>query len=619
MSIIDNPSIDEHSSPTLIYPVGGEVLSHETIQILWEEPFLLAQGDNNLMYWYEIFYSIDSIIEDDRSWHKIADIPSGNSIFNWKIPHQIRNDNCRVGIRTVDSEGGRTPIIMSSSTFSVKNRSLPSPAIFSPIEGDKFFTYIPVTFDQNGLAGQFPKRAHYRISYSSSDIETDWICIGDDIPITTSVTYIDVSDLVSSNDYSFKFELIDGENSSDPVFVNNITINNLDFFKIDTVPPSGTISVRNNAEYINNRDIILELTSYDKTSGTKSFRIIQKEIDNSELADTSSPLYPISDIASWRVVNPDGIKLIQSSFVDHAGNVLEASDSDFFFRTYKSIDNREITSILVNKNGADYDIWIAVGGTDPELFLNGSTVVGAESVGTLSYLPANISGSSLDYEQRYNVEDLGNIDVTFEAFTVKDRLVIEGGGSVLKDTGLISGSESFNLSVAGITEIIVKVTSNSAGTGWIYTIDSKNEYELTSDFYDTAASQDNPAGEVLSMAMYNEVLYLGVKTKDAHGLLQRYTGSHVESVYEIPTLDSVINSMVVFDNRLFIACENGELYSFNGTTVQIENDGDAFESGLHKIGTDGNLLYIFLSNSNDIYTAYKDSVGELVYIKTTLG
>lgn len=616
--LIGSSGVDEYSSPTLTYPVGGEQLTHNTIQIEWDEPLLLAQGNNKLMYWYEIFYSIDSISEDNRFWYKIADVPSGNSVFNWKIPHQIRSDNCRVGIRTVDSRGGRTPMIMSPNVFSIQNRILPSPAIFSPLDGDRFFTYIPVIFDQEGLAGQFPKRAHYRISYSSSNQETDWISIGDNIPIATSETFLDVSGLASDDDYSLKFELIDGENSSAPVFINNITINNLNFFKIDTVPPTGVIRVRGNSEYIKDRDTILELTAYDTTTGTESFRISQKELDyinDPENPNTISPLYPMSDISSWRIVNDDGIKLIQVSFVDFAGNALEPISSKFFFRTYKSVDNREVTSLLVNKNGDSYDVWQAIGGTAPELYLNGTSVVGAEATGTPSYLPSSVVGNSLDYEQRYNVEGLGSIDVDFEAYSIQDRLVIEGGGSVLEDTGLISGSTSFNLTVVGLSEIIVKVTSNSSGTGWNYSIDSKDEYPLSSDFYNTAASRDNPEGEILSMAIYNDVLYLGEETKEANGLLQRYTGGHIESVYEITTLDSAINAMIVFDSNLFIACANGELYSFNGTTAQLEN---TFESGLNKIGTDGNLLYIFLENSTDIYTAYKNSLGELNYVKTTL-
>ena len=611
---IGSSSIDEFNSPTLTYPVGGEKLTHETIQIEWDEPVLLAQGGYKLIYWYEIFYSIDTISEDNRVWHKIADVPSGNSIFNWKVPHKIRSDNCRIGIRLVDNEGGRTPIIMSPDVFSIQNKILPSPAIFSPLSGDKFFTYIPVIFDQGGLAGQFPKRAHYRVAYSSNSQEIDWVCIKDNIPISTSETFLDVSEFSSAKDYSLKFELIDGENSSQPVFIDNITINNLNFFKIDTVPPTGKITIRNNPEYIKDRDVILELISYDVTSGTESFRVIQKEID-SEDPDTEGPLFPMAAMSSWRIVNNDGVKIIQASFVDFAGNALEPTASEFFFRTYKSVNNREITSLLANRNGDAYDIWQAVGGVAPELYLNGSSVVGAEVVGTSNYLPTNISGTGTASEQRYNVEGLSDIDVVFNVLSGQNGLVIEGGGSVLKDTGLTSEDVSFNLSVGGIDEITIKVTSESAGDNWRYGIDSKNEYPLTSDFYNTSASKDRPVGQILSMSIYNEVLYLGEETKEAKGLLQRHTGGHIESIFEITTLDSSINSMVVFDGKLFLACANGELYSFNGTTVQLER---TFESGLHRIGTDGNLLYIFLNNSIDIYTAYKDSLGELNYVKTTL-
>lgn len=605
---------NNYDIPTLIYPIGGEDLSHETVQIQWEEPVNLALQSLSSLDWYEILFSIDSENEESRYWRTIAIIPVGNSIFDWNPSHNIRSDKCRIGIRSISHTGSKSSISMSASNFSIQNRRLPTPAILSPLDNDVFFSYIPVTFDQAGLAGQSSIRAHYRISYSSNSQGVDWTCLSDNLPTTTVTTYLDVSSFNSANDYMFKFELIDGENSSSPFFVRDVTINNLNFFKIDTTPPSGSIEVKNNEEYINNRNVIVELSSYDATSGTESFRIIQKEIDNDD-ADTTSPLYPITDFSSWRIVNDDGVKLIQVSFVDYAGNALEIDVDQFFFKTFKSVDNRKITSLLVSKDESSYNVWMAVGGIDPELYLNGSSVVGAEAVGTLNYLPTNVSGTQLNYEQRYNVEGLGSIDVNFNAFSTQDRMIIEGGDVVLKDTGLISGEESFNLSIPNLDEIVVKIVSNSADSSWQYSIDSINEYPINSDFYNTSASQDKPAGEVLSMSIYNDVLYLGVETREAKGLLQRYAGSHIELVYQLDTLDSTINSMIVFDNKLFLACRNGELYSFNGSNVLLEN---SFEDGLHKIGTDGNLLYIFLNNSKDIYIAYKNSFDNLVYTKRTL-
>ena len=196
------------SAPTLLYPVGGESLTHETIQIEWEpsanvdwEP---SGGNSGFISWYEILFSIDTANEDNRTWRTIAYAPIDKTVFDWAIPNGIRSDLCRIGIREVYSTGHKGSISMSHSAFSVQNKILPSPAVISPIDGDIFFSYISIVFDQGGLAGQFPKRAHYRVSYSADSQETDWICIGDDIPVTTSESYLDVSSLPSSNDYSLK-------------------------------------------------------------------------------------------------------------------------------------------------------------------------------------------------------------------------------------------------------------------------------------------------------------------------------------------------------------------------------------------------------------------------------
>ena len=58
--------------------------------------------------------------------------------------------------------------------------------------------------------------------------------------------------------------------------------------------------------------------------------------------------------------------------------------------------------------------------------------------------------------------------------------------------------------------------------------------------------------------------------------------------------------MEVFDNTLFLGLENGELLSFRGSIVSVENNDNSGEKSIKKLETDGNVLYIFFDNSTEI-------------------
>jgi len=136
-------------------------------------------------------------------------------------------------------------------------------------------------------------------------------------------------------------------------------------------------------------------------------------------------------------------------------------------------------------------------------------------------------------------------------------------------------------------------------------------------------------GNATAMSLYNGVLYVAIQdASENKGILQRESGSYLRSVVDngnqysdveetvlnsLYLSDSVINTMEVFDSKLFIGLQNGTLLSFNGSSMTTENDTYVNIRSVNLIKTDGNLLYVFYENSTEILVMYKNSSGDYVF------
>lgn len=338
-----------NNSPTIVYPLGGEVIVSDNLLIRWEEPKNIPL---DLKIWYEV-YIVEYYKNDGRSnYIRIGLMPRGHNSLNYKINKRIRGKRCRVALRAVNQNGEKGKMI-HSYYFSILNARLSLPSLLSPLSGGHYSYFIPFIFDNGVFENKISNRFHYRIFYRSEYNNIEWKILADNIKISTNIFNIDVSNFDMASDYEFKIEVTDGENSSSPVFINNISINNLNYFLIDTVPPVGRIQIKDNVEYTRDRDIIVNIDAYDKTTGVKNFNI--KQINANDGSVVSGNNLDFTDISSWRIRGNDGFKIITSDFEDFAGNKIEESGNNF--RTYKKMDENKITAFTKNKKSGD--IWFS--------------------------------------------------------------------------------------------------------------------------------------------------------------------------------------------------------------------------------------------------------------------
>jgi hypothetical protein len=498
----------EFDGPTLISPNGGEQFFGSTILITWEEPVNLDTTTD--IVWYELFITELYSVDDIDNLIQIATLPSGSSSFTYNINKNLKGDKCRIGIRAVNHKGQRSSISFSADNFLISNRKLPRPAVFTPTRNSTYFSYIPVTLDSAGVIGRCSQRAFYQVYYKSESQGIDWVLVLQNITVGSKPINLDVSNFNTASDYSLKVELVDGDNISSPVFIDDITINNINYFTIDTVAPRGEIKIENSEEYTKENDLVLSLKSSDSASAVRDYRIRQISIDAdgnlNEDTNINDPFFKIADLAIWDILFQDtigdGEKIIQVEYRDYGNNVLTNSGDNKYFRTYKNVANMVVAGIVFD----GVNIWIVYSDED-----NPSLV------------------SSRLYRNNNFISDL--------------------------------------------------------------------------------------VGEPTALALFEDTIYIAIRDVENKGVLQRYTGSTVESVADneeqylddndsvinsLYSSDSVIVSMIEFDSKLFLGLENGELLSFNGVSVSSENNDFMNIKSIKKIDVEGTALYVFFENTTEL-------------------
>jgi hypothetical protein len=464
--------------PTLTYPNGGESVFGRTIEVTWKRP-AVASKDNSPV-WYELFFTDEWEVNKEPEWVQVATVPSTAEKFVWTVPVGVRGDRCRFAIAARDQRGIRTPFSTSADNFTIQERNIASPAVFSPAENGSYHQFVPIVFDHKAVNDTYSQRAFYQVYYSSEANEKDWTLVRQNVPVGSEPFFWDIRELPPGKDYALKVVLADDRgNSSIPVYVRNLKLAPLDYFLLDTTPPKGKISVEGNNEYIKGRNIVLRLDAFDETTGVKSVTLRQ----TFGTAITSGTEQEMANVKTWYVSGEgDGVRCIESLFKDFGGNVPQVSEAGEFFRRYIYSENDPITCFLAVQSGSLITFYTTFGGSSPRLF------EGKSSIATL-------------------------------------------------------------------------------------------------------------AGEASCLGYFKGFLYVATKTSSNKGVLYKLESGSLTKIYEFVSLDSVITALAVFDDKLFVGLQNGDLYSFNGSAVTYI---DSFESQIQSMFSEGNVLYVLVENEGDI-------------------
>ena len=466
--------------PTLTFPNGGEIINDRALNIIWYSP--TPHHPDGLPTWYEIFFT--DAYEDNKKieWKQIASVPSNVSTFGWMIPGSIRSTDCRLAIRCRDASGDRSNLAITDDNFQIGIFSLSSPAVISPVSNSAHRLSVPIIFADEGIKGSPSQRAFYQAHYSSKELEIDWTPISESIPIESGTFTWDVRGMAPSNDYSVKFALVDEDNnSSPPVIIENVKISPLNAVWLDTVPPSGSVTVQNNEQFTSRRDIVVGLSAFDETTKVESVVIRQTNLNPDgtvqDGSETEQDEQVFSEMQTWRIAGEDGAKFLEAQYKDTAGNIIPVDAGKRFFRSLLSSGGSEVLAIAIDQD----DIW---------------------------------------------------------------SVFNDSPGSVYRNQELITT----------VSDVIT------------------------------------------DMVIFDGIPYMGARDSEDKGVLYKLQDGVATKVYEFTDLDSVVNTLAVFDD-LYIGLRIGDLYKFDKSTVSLVT---TFTSQVVDMFSDDALLYVALENTDEI-------------------
>jgi hypothetical protein len=370
-------------SPILKSPQGGENFNNGQVLIEWNS----ATEDT---YIYEVQYT-DDYSGENTTWNALKKrIPSINSGYTWIVGKKLKTSKARVRVRGIDTNSQQvSEWSMSSGDFSINTSQLIAPAIISPMPYGIYNNIIYVTLDDSLIKNTYNQKVSYNLHYSSSKLNIDWTSIINNLPPGYGFVRWNISELLPSDDYMLRLTASDNkddEKASQIVrsYVYNINIKASGSVLIDTVAPESVIQFENNRNLTNERNLVVNVFAYDKTSGLKELQLRECQIDSLLKLGMYSTTEAASDCASiadilggniqdftnvigktqgftskilWELKDENGHRKIEALLSDYGGNmsispvktfmpILDSSGelTDFLRRTESRQGNTETAS-----------------------------------------------------------------------------------------------------------------------------------------------------------------------------------------------------------------------------------------------------------------------------------
>ncbi len=331
--------------PTITYPIGGEDIHESLMTITWAG----GGADDGVGYEYEVFFTDIYNIEEEPDWVQIASIPSSATQVIWDIPSHIRSNRVRVAVRTKSIRGERSDFSISGANLSIKRRNLTVPAVLSPVSSSSYDKYIEIILDYASIKGTYSQRSYLQLSYSSQKANISITALAQDVPIYTKSIIWNTIDLTPSDDYILYVTLSDSDgNVSDTLQIKNINISHEGYFIIDTTPPVSSLVVNDGSDFTKNRDVNVQIVSFDETTGVHSMQLL-------EGSNKANP-EPIANVKSFELSDQDGTKVVELLLQDFGAN---RNDNQTYrlFDTVMSGTNPVVDATYLN----DGSVWVIVG------------------------------------------------------------------------------------------------------------------------------------------------------------------------------------------------------------------------------------------------------------------
>lgn len=213
-----------------------------------------------------------------------------------------------LNVRAQDNAGNLSDWTTAPVTFVHRYDSQPPSAPGTPVDAGDFIDSGNIVFDWTAAADATSGVASYNVQIGTTPGGSDVFAGAVGMVLTTGIT------VTSGGTYYCRVQAVDAAGNVGPWSESS------DGVMVDTVAPSGIVTINNNTAFTNSRTVILTLSASDLGSGVVLMRLSDDGID-------WTAWEPYATNRNWTLSKGDGIKTVYAQFADAAGNVSEpASD-----------------------------------------------------------------------------------------------------------------------------------------------------------------------------------------------------------------------------------------------------------------------------------------------------
>jgi hypothetical protein len=336
-------------APTMVFPTNYEVLEN-VVDVIWERPMPPDVCDDDVAYEVQFTRNFST----NSGWRTLeTGIPSSTKSIKFDVSNVPFTEDGGIRIRAKDSKGLCSSWSTNSVPFTIKNHPPNQVSLLSPVAKQSFDNYVLVVWNEADVKDIDGHAVFYNIQVTKSfSSDQGWTIVpGAEALVQGTVSFvINCFDFPDGDDYGIRIIVFDELGASSvPQAVGQLKIGHSGNFVIDTLAPTGTLSINDGDPLANDRRVRLSLFAKDDTTGIKDVRFRNEGETCWGDWDTYAPE------KFWDLSPSDGVKTVFVQYRDYAGNVSEVCDCEIVSRVLCSEGNATDLEVFDEKLYVSFD------------------------------------------------------------------------------------------------------------------------------------------------------------------------------------------------------------------------------------------------------------------------
>lgn len=492
------------------------------------------------------------------------------------------------------NEATSAEVTGSAPLLSGVQNSLNKPTLIYPNGGETILTRsIEISWKEPSIASVNGIAAWYEILYNSNydfSNEEDWIVVASGLPIGVNKFIWNIGNEFSTDNMRIAVRTINirGQKSDMSISAESFKV------RRSSLPMPSLLAPVPNSRYGNSIDIVFDDSTVLNQYGQKSrYYIYCRSVKANIPLTTIAQNIPIgTGPIKWdtSMLSPSDDYEIIAYLADDNGNKspeVTISNITIYNEGFFLIDTKPPSGYLQINNGKEFtryrDVSVRLFSYDECTGIHSMRFFETNNAGTDVGGPPE-SYTNLKYYKISENDGVKTLKVVFQDFGANRTTEIVKSFRVL-----------FNNDNVDIADMVLHKDVNGDTSIWVAVNgDAPSIYK----FNPNGSIVANVNEEIKSLAVYNNSLFISVKTVDDSALVYKYVGlNELSQTISLDEYNSLVNSMQEYKDNLYLGGNNGILYKYDGTTV---NSIKTFDYSIKHIYSDSSLMYILFKNSKNI-------------------